>query len=160
MRFSEYRIAGEHRRYLRSRLRSPGWGWIERRNPAARFPTDFGLVWIEESARDGVVREIEKLGLVKDVNVDASFRRGLLREEKRKTDSYRDRVRVGAFVDGKKRPGKIFTAMSFGEDRGGDGEYRAATSNVSLSWRRELLAEVRRFWCLLNCVSLKFGLIG
>lgn len=76
-----------------------------------------------------MLRELERLGMVKDVNVDASYRRGLLREGKRR------RARVGAFVDGKKRPGKIFTAMSFSE---GEGE--------SLSWKRELLADVRSFF--------------
>ncbi|GMN50537.1 hypothetical protein TIFTF001_019705 [Ficus carica] len=137
VRFTEYRIAREHGEYLQSRLRSPGWGWIVRRNPATRFPTDFGLVWIEESAREGVVREMERLGMVKDVSVDASYRRGLLREGKKRR---RRGARIGAFVDGKKRPGKIFTAMSFSEGGEGDGD-SDGESNSSFSWRRELLAD-------------------
>ncbi|KAF5934710.1 hypothetical protein HYC85_025839 [Camellia sinensis] len=46
--------------------------------------------------------------------------------------------RVGAFVDGKKRPGKIFTVMSFSEG----GNYVAAvTGNKSISWKRHLLMQ-------------------
>ena len=74
--------------------------------------------------------------MVKDVNVDATYKRGLLKEGKK-------RDKVGAFVDGKKRPGKIFTAMSFCE--AGEGEHRTVMSNSSFSWRRELLSEVRVF---------------
>ncbi|XP_062090783.1 subtilisin-like protease SBT6.1 [Humulus lupulus] len=128
VRFLEYKRAEAHRDYLQLGLRSPGWGWIERRNPASQYPTDFGLVWIEESAREGVIGELERLGMVKDVNVDASYTRGLLKEESRD----------GAFVDGKKRPGKIFTSMSFCE---AENEHGARMSNSSFSWRRELLSE-------------------
>lgn len=80
-----------------------------------------------------MVGEIGKLGLVKDVNVDLSYRRDLLWEEKRA------RARVGAFVDGKKRPGKIFTAMSFNE---GEGDPHSAISNASVRWERQLLMQV------------------
>lgn len=109
-------------------MRSPGWRWIARRNPASAYPTDFGLVSIEEGpAREGLIGEIGRLGLVKDVSLDMSYGRGLLRESGE---------RVGAFVDGMKRPGKIFTSMSFSE---GEGEYYTAISNSSISWRRHLL---------------------
>lgn len=110
-------------------MRSPGWRWIARRNPASAYPTDFGLVSIEEGpAREGLIGEIGRLGLVKDVSLDLSYGRGLLRESG---------DRVGAFVDGMKRPGKIFTSMSFSE---GEGEYyTTAISNSSISWRRHLL---------------------
>ncbi|PON49870.1 SITE-1 protease [Trema orientale] len=127
VRFIHYDWAEAHRDYLQLGLRSPGWGWIERRNPASGYPTDFGLIWIEEAGREAVIREIERLGLVKDVNVDASYRRRDLLKEGRGD-------RVGAFVDGKKRPGKIFTAMSFCEAEEGE-------RNSLFSWRRELLSE-------------------
>lgn len=113
-------------------VRSNGWDWIERNNPAKKYPTDFGLVWIEDSAKEIVVSGIGKLGLVKDVNADMRYGRGLLAEEKRDE--------VGAFVDGKKRPGKILTAMSFSE-AGGDTHF-TATSNYSIRWRRQLMAQV------------------
>lgn len=80
-----------------------------------------------------LIGEIGKLGLVKDVNADVRYGRDLLSEEKRD--------KVGAFVDGQKRPGKILTAMSFNEADGGD----TVASNASISWRRELLAEVSDF---------------
>ncbi|KAL5572655.1 hypothetical protein UlMin_022252 [Ulmus minor] len=150
VRFIEYKKAEAHREYLQSGLRLAGWGWIDRRNPAARFPTDFGLVWIEESAREGVIREIERLGLVKDVNYDVRYGRGLLREEKRE--------KVGAFVDGKKRPGKIFTSMSFSES---EGEYHTSISNLSISWKRELLAERSQVTSLFGAEALwKKGFTG
>jgi len=83
VRFLQYRLAEEHRAYLESGVRSDGWEWIERKNPAAKYPTDFGLVSIQEVAIERMVGEIGKLGLVKDVNVDLSYRRDLLWEEKR-----------------------------------------------------------------------------
>lgn len=70
-----------------------------------------------------LIEEIERLNLVKDVNVDLSYKRALL---------------GGAFQDGKKRPGKMFTSMSFN-----DGEYyQAATSNSTINWGRHLLMQV------------------
>ncbi|VVA10621.1 Hypothetical predicted protein [Prunus dulcis] len=131
VRFAEYKRAEEHREYLKLSVRSDGWDWIERNNPAKKYPTDFGLVWIEDSAKEMVVSEFGKLGLVKDVNADMRYGRGLLAEEKRD--------KVGAFVDGKKRPGKILTAMSFSE-AGGDTHF-TATSNYSIRWRRQLMAQ-------------------
>ncbi|KAL4302528.1 hypothetical protein GQ457_10G016810 [Hibiscus cannabinus] len=71
IRFTEYKPASDHRSYLESSLRSDGWEWIERRNPAARFPTtDFGMLSIEDSMKEVLIGEIVKLGFVKDVNVD------------------------------------------------------------------------------------------
>lgn len=80
-----------------------------------------------------LVEEIEELELVKDVNVDASHVRGLLEE---------GGGRIGAFVDGKKRPGKIFTSMSFNEE---GGERYTAISNASNRWGRHLLMQVISF---------------
>lgn len=110
--------------------------WIERRNPAAKFPTDFGLVSINDEDDDNrklLIEELEKLDLVKDVYVDMSYQRSLLGKLK-------SRERMGAFVDGRKRPGKIFTSMSFG-----DGESfvaAAITANSSINWSRNLLSQV------------------
>lgn len=88
--------------------------------------------------RESLTEEIRKLALVKDVNVDMSYRRGLLKH---------GRKRVGAFVDGKKRPGKIFTAMSFSEEKGG---HSSKNSNISVKWGRQLLMQVK---------SLVFGFV-
>ncbi|XP_028751917.1 subtilisin-like protease SBT6.1 [Neltuma alba] len=129
VRFLEYKTAEVHRTYLQSNIRSQGWEWIERRNPAAKYPTDFGLISIEDSVKEDLTEEIRKLGMVKDVNVDMSYRRGLLKDA---------RDRVGAFVDGKKRPGKIFTAMSFSEGQGG---HSSKISDASVNWGRQLLMQ-------------------
>ncbi|XP_061343832.1 subtilisin-like protease SBT6.1 isoform X1 [Gastrolobium bilobum] len=103
VRFLEYKLAEHHRAYLESNLRSQGWKWIERRNPAANYPTDFGLVSVEDSVKDGLTDEIRNLELVKDVHVDMGYKRDLLKHES------------SSFVDVKKRPGKIFTSMSFSD---------------------------------------------
>ncbi|KAL9440630.1 hypothetical protein AB3S75_019324 [Citrus x aurantiifolia] len=122
VRFREYKTAEDHCSYLKSRITPDGWKWIERKNPASKYPTDFGLISVEESAKQGLIEEIERLNLVKDVNVDSSYKRELL---------------GGAFEDGKKRPGKIFTSMSFNEGE----HYTATTSNCTINWRRHLLMQ-------------------
>lgn len=74
---------------------------------------------------------------MKDVNLDLSYRRRELLSE-----GGRKRETAGAFVDGKKRPGKIFTSMSFSERDGRDGEHLATgISNSSLDWGRHLLMQ-------------------
>ncbi|KAM3760108.1 hypothetical protein ACB098_01G169300 [Castanea mollissima] len=137
VRFLQYKPTEEHRAYLESKIRSDRWKWIERNNPAAKYPTDFGLVSIQESARESVIGEIQRLGLVKDVNADFSYRRrDLLAKKTRSRSRSKASARVGAFVDGKKRPGKIFTAMSFSE-----GEYHSPISNSSIRWGRQLFMQ-------------------
>ncbi|XP_056852389.1 subtilisin-like protease SBT6.1 isoform X2 [Raphanus sativus] len=116
IRFKHYKPAETHRIYLESEVRSGGWGWIERDNPAAKYPTDFGVLWIEESGRDAVVGEIERLGMVKDVSVEFRYQRVLL---------------GGSFLDGeKKRPGKIFTSMSFEEGAADDHSANATSRHL------------------------------
>ncbi|KAI4377106.1 hypothetical protein MLD38_014791 [Melastoma candidum] len=103
VRFTQYKPADHHRDYLTSS--SPrGWSWIDRRNPASEFPTDFGLISIEDGARDRVVREIEGLRLVKDVSLDMRYSRGVLQEN---GDRVEDLVL---------RKGKRFTRMSWEGD--------------------------------------------
>lgn len=91
---------------------------------------------IEGDCEEFLIGELGKLEMVKDVSLDLSYQRGVLLEKG-----------VGAFVDGKKRPGKIFTAMSFGER-----ENYAAEANVSdakISWRRNLMMQVTFFLLLI-----------
>lgn len=87
-----------------------------------------------------MIGEIQRLGLVKDVNADFSYRRRDLLAKKtrsRSRSTSTSSARVGAFVDGKKRPGKIFSAMSFSE-----GEYHFPISNSSIRWGRQLFMQV------------------
>lgn len=87
-----------------------------------------------------MIGEIQRLGLVKDVNADFSYRRRDLLAKKtrsRSRSTSTSSARVGAFVDGKKRPGKIFSAMSFSE-----GEYHSPISNSSIRWGRQLFMQV------------------
>ncbi|CAL1359542.1 unnamed protein product [Linum trigynum] len=138
VRFREYRKAEDHRRYLESELvLGGGWEWIERRNPAMKFATDFGLVAVEATVVERVVAEIEKLEMVKDVNVDVSYKRELLGV----SGSGGGGRSGGSFSDGRKRPGKIFTSMSFSEDEEQRHDAVAETSNSSIHWGRELLAQ-------------------
>lgn len=105
-----------------------------RRNPAARFPTDFGVVSIDESSKNVVIGEIEGLSRVKDVSVDVTYARSLF-EDKLERES--------GFCETKKRPGKMFTRMSFDEkeERGGVECYSSSLSNQTISWRRHLMGE-------------------
>ena len=120
VRFKDYEKSDHHRRYLESRVKSDGWKWIERRNPAMDYATDFGVLAIQ---KERVIGEIERLEMVKDVNLDISYtKRDLL-----------------GFVDGEKRPGKMFTSMSFDAEE----SYAVAqTSNSSIHWGRQLLGQV------------------
>lgn len=113
-------------------MKSKGWKWVERQNPAMKFPTDFALVAIEERLKESLIGEFGELALVKDVSLDLSYQRRVLQ----------DRV-AGAFVDGRKRPGKIFTSMSFGEAENLATEVN--TSGVHISWRRNLMMQVHFF---------------
>jgi membrane-bound transcription factor site-1 protease len=148
VRFLQYKPAEDHRAYLEIRIRSGGWEWIERNNPASKYPTDFGLVSIQESERERLIGEIRKLELVKDVNADLSYRRRDLLAKKRRN---KGRAKIGAFVDGKKRPGKIFTAMSFSEAEG------EPISNSSVRLGRQLFMQVVFFGS--RCYSLVSGKI-
>ncbi|MED6167836.1 Membrane-bound transcription factor site-1 protease [Stylosanthes scabra] len=139
VRFRHYKTAADHRSYLESNLRSRGWHWIHRHNPASKFPTDFALVSVEDSVMDGFTREIQALPLVKDVHVDMSYTRGLLHKDRT------HKRKAGSFVDGKKRPGKIFTSMSFSEEPYGDGDDGPSgcsfTHNSSVKLGRQLFMQ-------------------
>ncbi|RWW12451.1 hypothetical protein BHE74_00012803 [Ensete ventricosum] len=135
VRFLEYRMAEDHRAYLAENLGSRnGWRWVERRNPAASFPTDFGVLEIGDLYRASLIEELRRLGRVKDVFVDTSYSRSLFVEESPKG---------GNFYDLEKRPGKIFTSMSFEE---GEEVAYSPVSNASISWRRKLMMQERTNW--------------
>lgn len=127
--FTQYKPSSHHLSYLQSNLQSKGWQWINRKNPASKYPTDFGVVSVEEL---GVIDEIKKLGLVKYVSLDMSYKRGLLNDK------------VGSFFDGGKKPGKIFTKMSFCEADEHGQEQDSVNLNGSVNLRRQLLIQVER----------------
>ncbi|KAL2251190.1 UNVERIFIED_CONTAM: Subtilisin-like protease SBT6.1 [Sesamum indicum] len=142
IRFFQYKKAQDFREYLERNVKSNGWKWVERQNPAMKFPTDFALVSIEERLKDFLVGEFEKLELVKDVSLDVSYQRGVLEEKA-----------IGAFVDGKKRPGKFFTAMSFGEGENSTAAV-ANTDGVRISWRRNLMMQKSQVTSLFGADAL------
>lgn len=77
--------------------------------------------------KEALIDEIERLRFVKDVNVDVSYNRGLLG------------AGGGAFENGRKRPGKIFTSMSFSEEKHC---HNSGLCNSSINWNRHLLSQV------------------
>ncbi|CAN6202417.1 unnamed protein product [Urochloa humidicola] len=126
VRFVEYRRAEEHREYLDAGLRGAAfagsWRWVERRNPAAAFPTDFAALEIRDARRDDVLAAVRALVRVRDVHADASYSRSVL--------SAADRAPPP-------RRGKLFTAMSFeGEQEGAE-----ITNSSSATWWRRLLLQ-------------------
>ncbi|XP_031484955.1 subtilisin-like protease SBT6.1 [Nymphaea colorata] len=132
VRFRGYKKADEHKFYLQQNLRSDGWRWIERKNPASAFPTDFALVSIDDQLVPGLVDDFGKLGFVKDVFAESRYSRGLLEKES---------------VDAKemKKPGKIFTSMSFD-----DGGY----SNSTFTWNRKLMIQRSQITSLFGAEKL------
>ncbi|TVU12412.1 hypothetical protein EJB05_46056, partial [Eragrostis curvula] len=129
VRFVEYRHAEEHREYLEAGLRgaappAESWRWVERRNPAAAFPTDFGVLEIRDAHREAVLVAVRALGRVRDVHADATYSRGVLSADR--PPPWR---------------GKQFTAMSF--EGGGEEEVvcspRGNSSSAAL--RRKLLGQ-------------------
>ncbi|KAL6523530.1 Membrane-bound transcription factor site-1 protease [Orobanche gracilis] len=128
IRFSQYKKSQDLREYLEGNVQSKGWAWVERHNPAMKFPTDFALVVIEETLKDFLIGEFGKLEQVKDVSLDLSYQRGILEEKA-----------VGTFVDRKKKHGKIFTRMSFTE-----WEDQTAVANTSgkIGWRSLMMQAI------------------
>ncbi|XP_076911400.1 subtilisin-like protease SBT6.1 isoform X1 [Bidens hawaiensis] len=140
VRFTQYKPSNTHKQYLLQNTNNcSNWKWVHRNNPASGYPTDFGLVAIDDVEVGYVIGEFERLEMVKDVTVDSSIRlRDLLMGN--------DGKRIGAFSDGKKRrPGKIFTSMSFGE---------AEDGNLTVDWRRELLSHKSQVTSLFGADSL------
>ncbi|ERM98579.1 hypothetical protein AMTR_s00109p00040520 [Amborella trichopoda] len=127
VRFREYKKAKDHKKMLEKNLKDGGWKWIERNNPAADFPTDFGLVFVEDSVKSQLVEELGKLGFVKDVSTESVYSRNLL---------FDGRYQGGAdyhVYEVQKQPGKMFTSMSQEDD------YSNVFSNFTLNWKRKLL---------------------
>ncbi|CAN6190773.1 unnamed protein product [Urochloa humidicola] len=128
VRFVEYRRAEEHRGYLDAglggaALAAASWRWVERRNPAAAFPTDFAVLEIRDAHRGAVVAAVRALGRVRDVHADATYSRSVL--------SAADQPAPPP------RRGKLFTAMSFeGEEEGGE-----IANSSSATWKRRLLLQ-------------------
>ncbi|KAI3802914.1 hypothetical protein L1987_31061 [Smallanthus sonchifolius] len=146
VRFTDYKKAEHHKEYLEQNTKgksngSSSWQWIDRNNAASRFPTDFGVVAIDDEAVKSVIGEFERLKKVKDVTVDSSYQlRNLLGKNEK------EHKRIGSFSDGKKRPGKIFTSMSFGESE--------ENVNQTIEWRRELLSHKSQVTSLFGADAL------
>ncbi|PKU76334.1 membrane-bound transcription factor site-1 protease [Dendrobium catenatum] len=134
VRFRDYRMTDDHHAYLEENLRfSEGWRWIERRNPALSFPTDFGVLEIGGERRLLLIEDIQRLKRVKDVFADTRYSRSLFFDGRGKQ----------GFVSEKKRPGKIFTSMSFEEEGKKSSDL---VGNNSFRLERKLMMEERTNW--------------
>eukprot|EP00897_Mesotaenium_endlicherianum_P007974 jgi/Mesen1/7204/ME000371S06292 len=84
VRFSEYKHAAEHRQALVAGLGQPNaatWQWVDRHNPAAAFPTDFGLLTLSPASSAELRQQISRLQWVKDVSSQMRFTRALLQDD-------------------------------------------------------------------------------
>ncbi|CAN4121599.1 unnamed protein product [Withania somnifera] len=120
VRFHHYKETEDLHNYLQKNVKFKGWEWLERK--------------ILPQVKKLLLENLRKLVLVKDVSLDLSYQRVVLEEKNEK---------IGAFINENKMAGKIFTAMSFSEDK----RYAVAnTSNMKISWKRELLMQERTNW--------------
>ena len=82
VRFEEYLFQKEHLTALIAELgdeREAGrWQWVERTNPAAAFPTDFGLLRIPDIAITDLKLKLTRLPFVKDVSPQMKFTRAIM----------------------------------------------------------------------------------
>lgn len=97
VRFSSYRMAEEHREALAGSLggetAGAKWHWVERRNPAMAYPTDFGVLEFSNSEAQALKRALESLEFVKDVHPQMAHTRSLMFEETRAKDGGKDRAK-------------------------------------------------------------------
>ena len=55
IRFRDYKMASDHKQALQDHLdKKQHWKFVDRNNPAARFPTDFALVEIDLEEADSI----------------------------------------------------------------------------------------------------------
>ena len=94
------------------------WTWVQRRNPAMAFPTDFGVMAFQG---EQVRRAVEGLGFVKDVHPQKRLTRRLMwgeRGEEEEEEGGGESAEGGTFDDEdwlgdvRKRPGRWQTKMS------------------------------------------------
>lgn len=158
VRFKDYKYASEHRSVLIQsigEMEKNSWVWIERNNPASKFPTDFGLLTIHSQETK---RRIESLSFVKDVNPEMKFTRALLFDIEDKVHESKKSYDSRGPIE--KPPGRFRTKMSWSEGEGeihseekrkGNQFDHSRWGNISLAEaeRRELLqVSERTFYTL------------
>ena len=76
VRFQDYRFSGEHKKLLQSTVpEAKGLVWVDRRNEAAKYTTDFGVFKLpRDGKQEGTLRLISGLRKVKDVFIDKVVR--------------------------------------------------------------------------------------
>ena len=118
--FRDYKLVGEHKARLSQRLNArlnetqrSAWEWVDRKNVALKYPTDFGLVAVKDRSVLDVLRSVD---VVRDVFADAKMagRRELLgtteREHKLALEMVSDSLKPGDILA--KGPGRLHTPFS------------------------------------------------
>jgi hypothetical protein len=154
VRFRSDRQAAEHKQELEDNLEGSGrdWQWLERINPASAFPTDFGLLKIERSRYEGLVRALRSVKSVKDVSPQMRFTRSLTSEgdddsegqqspgaDQNDDEGDTEKIGLDELRDGNPR-GRRHTKMSF--ESGYEDSTDSRHANVSLHQNRKLLLQV------------------
>ncbi|KAJ7567087.1 hypothetical protein O6H91_02G131800 [Diphasiastrum complanatum] len=123
VRFKEYKHASQHKRVLEGSLHGGGWRWVDRKNPASIFPTDFALLKIDPKHEDSLKRQLEELSFVKDVSPQMRFTRtpladkhkpnsaGDLPYNEEKDDLGHREAEEGGSLIVKKPPGRLRTRI-------------------------------------------------
>lgn len=154
VRFRSYRQAADHKRELEDNLEGSGrdWQWLERINPASAFPTDFGLLKIERSRYEGLVRALRNVKSVKDVSPQMRFTRSLTSEgdddsegqhppgaDQNDDEGHTEKIGLDELRDCNPQ-GRLHTKMSF--ESGYQDSTDSRHANVSLHQSRKLLLQV------------------
>ncbi|CAL8462817.1 g2351 [Coccomyxa elongata] len=152
VRFTEYKMAVEHRRRLEEGLAGSQihWNWVDRQNSAAQHPTDFGLLNINVTDVDTAKAALGGLSFVKDVHPERRVTRALMWAEG--DSSHDSEGRAGCSLwqeDGdvhaaiRKRPGRLCTRPTLGLDDGHDELWDVDISNSTGvgQQRRKLLSK-------------------
>ncbi|KAK3270783.1 Membrane-bound transcription factor site-1 protease, variant 2 [Cymbomonas tetramitiformis] len=84
IRFKQYKMQDEHRQNLAAAfeesLPESVWEWVERNNPAKRYPTDFGVLRVDEAALKAVQAAVALIPWVKDLTTQQKIFRSLSSE--------------------------------------------------------------------------------
>ncbi|EFN59013.1 hypothetical protein CHLNCDRAFT_33771 [Chlorella variabilis] len=130
VRFRQYRMAADHLAALQAALAygSPpdSWQWVERHNPAAAFPTDFGLLRL--AAPEAALKSrLEQLPFVKGVHPERRLTRSLLAAPEPGAEQQEEHAQDAAAADAA-RPGTQFAPCS-SSSSGGVGSLEQACAS-------------------------------
>ncbi|UPR03231.1 subtilisin-like serine protease [Chloropicon primus] len=132
--FRDYKLVGEHRARLTERLNTElnetqrgGWNWVDRKNAAVKYPTDFGVVSVTD---ESVLPALRGVDMVKGIFADNKIAgRGLLSTTESDYRSMWDKVaeELGPEDILVKGPGRLHGPFSSEGLDGGSGQTKTST---------------------------------